>query len=418
MIRKVEAGLLNGNVFVPASKSDAQRAILAASLSKGKSKVYNTGTSKDVEAMLSCAEVVGAEVVVSSDFIEIEGVSSFPKKGSFDCGESGLAFRLIAALCLVNNGIYELNGQGTLLERNHDFIDVFGKEYGIRIESSKGKLPYTIYGGLNAKSIRLDGKETSQFLSGMLMALPLVGNEVCIEALNVTSTPYLHMTVNTLKAFGVDVYFDEKSLFTIPAGSKYRPTEYYIEGDWSAASYWIVAAALGHDVTIKGLSQTSMQADKMILQLLDSIGVIYSFESGALLLEKSMLTSFNFDATDCPDLFPALVSLAAFSHGTSRISGVHRLLNKESNRAESLKKEFEKMGAEIHIEGNALVVHGKSLHSSEVRSHGDHRIAMCLAIAGLNVEGGIAIAHSGAVAKSYPSFWHDFEKLHTKKMGH
>ena len=414
MIKNIQPCLLSGELVIPASKSDAQRAILAASLCDGRSEVYNVGRSDDVRAMLNCVQEIGATVLENENSVSIIGVANFPKKASFNCGESGLAFRLIAGVCCVNDGVYQLNGSGSLLQRKHDFIDEFGIEYGIKVQSENGKLPYVIHGGFRGKTIAIDGSQTSQFLSGLLMGLPLLNRDIKLLARNLKSTPYVDMTIATLTKYGVVIKVDQGDVFNIEANSIYQLTKYTVEGDWSAASYWLIAAALGHEITLKGLNIDSLQADKRLLDLFSDFDNLYE-NKGQYTIGKRPFISFDFDATNCPDLFPALVSYAVFCEGVSRIKGVHRLLNKESNRIETLLSEFAKIGAELSVKDDTLFVRKSQLYSNSVHSFGDHRIAMCLAIVGVNLNEGISISDAGAVAKSYPEFWADLIELSKKK---
>lgn len=413
MIQKVEQSLLSGELIIPASKSDAQRAILVASLCEGRSELYNIGNSNDVRAMINCIEQIGATVFENKNSISIIGVRSFPKKAHFNCGESGLAFRLIAGICCVNEGIYHLDGHGSLIQRKHDFIDKFGWEYGINIESNNGKLPYEIHGGLKGELLTVDGSETSQFLSGLLLGLPLLRRKTRLIARNLTSAPYVEMTLATLHKFGLSIGVDEGDVFNIDSASTFKATEYTIEGDWSAASYWCIASALGHKIKIKGLNRDSLQADRILLDLFSGFDNIYD-EKEQLTLCKRPLIAFDFDATNCPDLFPSLVAYAVFCEGVSRIKGIHRLINKESNRIETLLSEFEKIGADLTVKEDTLFIQKTELNSNLVDSFGDHRIAMCMAIVGLQIHEGITISGADAVAKSYPDFWLDLAKLNKK----
>lgn len=414
MIKKVQPCLLSGELIIPASKSDAQRAILAASLCEGRSEVFNVGNSDDVRAMLDCIKQIGATVLENENSVSIIGVRHFPKKAHFNCGESGLAFRLIAAICCVNEGVYHLSGAGSLLQRNHSFIDQFSREYGIQIQSENGQLPYVIYGGFRGETIAIDGSQTSQFLSGLLMGIPLLNRNIELTVRNLKSIPYVKMTIATLKKFGIGIYFDQKSVFKIEPGSTYQFTRYTVEGDWSAASYWCIASALGHKIMMKGLNRDSLQADRRLLDLFKDF-VKSNERKGQLTIGERPLSSFDFDATNCPDLFPALVAYAVFCEGASRIKGVHRLVNKESNRMETLMSEFTKIGAELIVKDDTLYVRQSNLHSNSVDSFGDHRIAMCLAIVGVHLNEGITISDAGAVAKSYPAFWVDLSNLSKKK---
>jgi 3-phosphoshikimate 1-carboxyvinyltransferase len=418
MIKKVSSGQRIGEINIPASKSDAQRAILVAALVPNKSLIYNYGKSDDVKAMLSCIGVLGAEKAVKNEFIEIQGATQLPRSGRFQCGESGLTFRLIAALSTVIEGSFELHGDGSLLKRDHRFIEDFGGTQNLAIHSVNGHLPYQINGGITSDKYKVNAEGTSQFLSGLLIGLSTQNKEITIHAENLTSKPYLLMTLNTISKYGISIAFDGISKFVLPKYRCYQSTNYVVEGDWSAASYWIVARLLGHELRIYGLNENSYQADKKILELLKELNVDYDLDKGLFEFSEDVFFGFDFDATDCPDLFPALTTLAVYVRGVSRIRGVHRLLNKESNRSNALVSEFKKLGANICVDGDDLLIVGGGLKGDVVvDSHGDHRIVMCLAITALNLDSSLTIEGADAVTKSYPDFWGDLKKLKRKKNG-
>ena len=418
MIELIQPGRRMGVINVPASKSDAQRAILVAALVPDTSRVYNYGSSDDVKAMISCIQELGAICSLSEDFIEIRGLNIFPDKVCFNCGESGLSFRLLAALSMVLKGDFELHGRDSLLSRDHSFIEAFGLGRSVQVQSNNGQIPYIIKGRIEEEIYTIDAGITSQFLSGLLIALPLQGRKIKIFADKITSKPYLLMSLKTVAEFGVNIDFDGIGKFEIRSSAKYSRTNYLVEGDWSAASYWIVACLLGHELTIKGLSNVSFQADRSITKLLSSLGIEYDLTDGCFSPPKAPLSGFDFDATQCPDLFPALTALAVNCSGTSRIRGVHRLINKETDRSNALVSEFKKLGANIYIEDDVLCIKSCDLKGGViVESHGDHRIAMCLAIAALNLNEELTINDADVVSKSYPMFWRDLNNLIRKKKG-
>ena len=201
-------------------------------------------------------------------------------------------------------------------------------------------------------------------------------------------------------------------MLSIAGNQSYECKEYIVEGDWSSASYWLVASALGHDISLSGLNLASAQADRALLQMLRGAKCVIHFEYDLVSVDGSRKIPFNVDATHCPDLFPALVTLAAFCNGVSTISGVSRLKNKESDRGIVLQEEFGKLGLKIELDGDKMIIHGGTkLVAAEVDSHNDHRIAMCLAIAGSKIDGEVTISGTEAVSKSYPGFWDDFDHL-------
>ncbi|MEN9400199.1 MAG: hypothetical protein RL632_1302, partial [Bacteroidota bacterium] len=378
--RSVEPGNRKGIVSAPPSKSDAQRAILCAGLSKGKSLLANVGQSADERALLDAIATLGAKVTQQIDGnIAIVGIESIPRDVSINANESGLGARLLTAVCSSGDSPVTVSGSGSLNSRTmHFFGDVLPK-FGVKLTEFKGHLPITVQGPLLGNTTDIDGSLSSQFVSGLLMALPLAKGDSQLTILNLASKPYVNMTLKTLAAFGIEIERKEGDTFHIEGGQHYKATSYAVEGDWSAASCWLTAAALGADISIQGLSASSAQADKQMLAALMSAGCSVHFTPEGIRINGSKKHPFEFNAQDCPDLFPALVALAAHIPGTSSIQGANRLIHKESNRAEALVLEFQKLGVLIELQENALHVHGKSsLVGTEVDAHNDHRIAMAL----------------------------------------
>ena len=404
---------LEGVITAPSSKSDGQRAILAAGLSKETTLLHRIGESDDEQAMLRNILQLGATMGgVFVEFTEIQGIQKFPAKAEINAGESGLGMRLITGVCAGQDGEFTIIGEGSLLKRPQLFFEEHLTQMGVRVQSNNGFLPITVRGKMIGGTVEIDGSASSQFLSGMLMSLPLIEEDSTLIVRNLKSIPYVQMTLNTLNAFGIKVEHENYERFSIAGNQSYHCDEYVIEGDWSSASYWLVASALGHPISISGLNLESAQADRALLKMLEDANCIIHEKDNSISVDGSNRTSFNVDATHCPDLFPALVTFAAFCEGVSTISGVHRLKNKESDRGIVLQEEFGKLGLKIELDGDKMLIHGGSkLLSTEVDSHNDHRIAMCLAIAGSKIEGEMIISGSEAVSKSYPGFWDDLHKV-------
>ena len=404
--------IVKGKIVVPASKSDAQRAIIAASLANGKSKILNCGTSEDVLHVLKACELLGAKVEsIGSDSYIISG-GKYVNVTELNVGESGLAIRLLTPIVATQNHKTLLNGKGSLLKRPLLYFDENLPKMNVEVKSTNGFLPIEVQGPLKGGTYTVDGSQSSQYVSGFLMALPLVDDATDLSVEQLASKPYVQMTLNTLEKFGIRIENDNFNRFLIAGKQQYIPCDYQVEGDWSAASYWLVAAALGAEITISGLSMASLQADKKMLDALIVAGCNLQFSSDGISVKGNEKKAFQFDATHCPDLFPALVSFAAFCPGISVISGVKRLKNKESDRGVALKTEFEKLGVLIELREDEMYIHGgNTIEGCNIHSHNDHRIAMCLAIVGLFSEKGVTIENSDAVAKSYPDFWKDLELL-------
>jgi 3-phosphoshikimate 1-carboxyvinyltransferase len=292
-----------------------------------------------------------------------------------------------------------------------NFFDEVLPELGCAVSTNNGFLPVSVCGPLRGKSLTVDGSLSSQFISGLLMALPKSESASSLHVTNMKSGPYIQMTLSTLKQFGIEIS-QEQNTFTIPGNQSYKPATYHVEADWSSAGYWLTAAALGHPVSVSGLSMRSLQADKALLDALMMAGCKVTFEGGHIRVDGSGIRSFEFDATNCPDLFPALVVLAAKCQGISTIKGVTRLVHKESDRGRALQMEFGKMGLRIDLEEDEMKIHGTGrLQGATVDSHHDHRIAMCLGIAGSIANGETILTNAEAVSKSYPDFWLCFERL-------
>jgi len=402
-----------GNVLIPSSKSDGQRAILSAGLAHGISKLKNIGTSADELSMLENIRYLGAEISENEDDFSIKGTTNIPNLLSINVGESGLGARLISSFLMTQKGKFEINGVGTLTSRPMTFFKENFKGKILQIRDHNGFLPLLIEGPYLGGKLTVNGADSSQYISGLLMALPLAENdsELFVEDLN--SKPYVQMTLDTLTKFGVEISHDNLRHFKIKGNQKYLPTNYTIESDWSSASYWLVASALGKKISVEGLNRNSSQADRAILKAFEAANCTVEYCEKRMSVRGEERKPFSFDATDCPDLFPTLAVFAALTTGVSTIYGLSRLVNKESNRALTVKTEFEKLGISIHLDEsiNAMIIEGKDkINGGRVNSNHDHRIAMSLAILGLFAENSIQIDYSEAVNKSYPSFWEDLRK--------
>lgn len=411
MNKGISHSKLTGKLYIPPSKSDAQRALLAAALSNGTSTLRNIGESDDVKAMLSIIQLLGVNVNCEGGECKITGKIALNEGSVIDCHESGLTARLMIAQAVVAEGEQTITGSGSILRRSQKFILEDLKRWGINFASNENALPISISGVVNSDQFTVNGTESSQFVSGLLMAIPLLQKKISLKVKQATSLPYIKMTLNTLNQFGIE-YSVNDDLYQLSSANEYRATCYTVEGDWSAASFWIVANALGHRICLQGLAQNSLQADMLVIEAVRLAGSDVHWSDGGLTISESSLRPFTIDCSDAPDLFPPLVALAVHCKGISQIKGVHRLLNKESDRSATLIGEFSKLGADIRLKDDYMLIHGgNSLTGGKVSSNNDHRIAMSLAIAGTLIKGGIEIEHAEAVTKSYPTFWIHFDQL-------
>jgi 3-phosphoshikimate 1-carboxyvinyltransferase len=414
MIKHLHPGKRVGSVIVPPSKSDAQRAIVAASLvPEGHSVIQNCGESADVKSIIESVRLLGAKV--SGDFTSliIHGISALPGQCKLNVGESGLAFRMLAGVLASADGNFTLKGSGSLENRTHAFVVEALKTCGAQVESTNHRLPLVISGKLKSGAFTIDGSQSSQHITGLLMGYARAKLPVELHISEMKSSPYLEMTRETLNRFGVEITF-ENDTFILDGKSTFHATHYLVEGDWSGASYPLVAAALGHEIVTKGLSMNSKQADKQLVHFLTKSGCQVNVIGDGIHVNGANRTPMIADLTDCPDLFPAAVAFATSTMGTSRLKGVHRLRNKESNRARALQLEYSKLGVEITIDGDELVVNGvEKILSAQVDAHSDHRIAMALAVSALNAENTVEIKGAEHVNKSFPDFWEQWNTLHS-----
>lgn len=436
----IKPSKVSGTITAPASKSAMQRACAAALIKKGKTILHNPGISADDKAALTIIQQLGATVEMVGNTIEINSNGIDPVASEINCGESGLSVRMFTSIAALGKQEITITGTGSLLKRPVSFFNEVLPQLNVACHSNNGLLPLKIKGPMHPKNIEVDGSLSSQFLTGLLFAYsasisktsfqvpPKEGEPVTIKVKNLNSRPYIDLTLQIIKDFGLKVpvnknykefYFDDKPLnhpTTQLNPSTPQPLNYFIEGDWSGAAFLLVAGAIAGSITVKGLDIFSTQADKAILQVLMQTGA--NINSTEEQIEIKNFSSgdggkpFRFNATDCPDLFPPLAALAAYCNGTSVIEGVHRLTHKESNRALTLQEEFGKMGVEIILQDDLMLVKGGTgVKSARVSSRHDHRIAMACAVAALKADGETVIGNAEAVNKSYPQFWEHLQKL-------
>lgn len=410
MERYFDPSELNGTVKAPPSKSMTQRAIAAALLASGESIIRNPSYCDDSLAAMSIAAGLGARVEPEPDLLRITGSDEL-KETKLNCGESGLAMRMFSPVAALYRTEITMNGAMSLKKRPMSMISEALNQLGAHCTTTGGYLPITIKGPLKGGRCTIDGSVSSQLLTGLLMSLPLAENDSEIKVNNLKSAPYIDMTIGILNDFGIELYNHSYELFTIPGRQKYKTAQYAVEGDWSGGAFLLVAGAINGHLKVSGLNYKSLQSDRAIIDALDVAGARISITDEFLEVRSSGLNSFDFDATHSPDLFPPLVTLAAYCSGTSKIAGVGRLIHKESNRAEALRQEFEKLNIKIEILGDLMMVTGGRPQGAHVESHEDHRIAMAMAVASIKASGRVYLRDSQCVAKSYPDFYRDMKQL-------
>jgi 3-phosphoshikimate 1-carboxyvinyltransferase len=417
----IKPSVLNGNITAPASKSSMQRACAAALLHSGTTVIQNPGVSNDDLAALDIIQKLGAVVVKQEDgTLKITGSNTLLSGTVADavsCGESGLSIRMFTPIVALHNKMLTINGSGSLVTRPMHFFDAILPQLGVSITSQNGHVPLTIQGPLQPTAITIDGGLSSQFLTGLLFAFAKAATTpVTITVTNLASKPYIDLTLNVLKQFGYKVDNNNYESFVIHPKTLLADStiNYTVEGDWSGGAFLLVAGALSGNTNINGLDVFSTQADKAILKALMDSGSNISIEENKITFNAALGTgkAFHFNATDCPDLFPPLVALASYCSGTTAIEGANRLTHKESNRALTLQQEFAKVGVEIILQDDVMLVKGgNGVKGAVVHSRHDHRIAMACAVAALQANGDTIIEEAEAVNKSYPNFYQHLQLL-------
>lgn len=412
---------LKGNIQAPASKSSMQRACAAALLRHGRSVITNPGDSNDDRAAIEIIQALGAKVSNAGSELIVESNGVHPVAGEINCGESGLSIRMFTPIAALSDREMNIGGTGSLSTRPMDFFDEVLPRLGVRIKSSQGKLPLVVQGPLDPKDLEVDGSLSSQFLTGLLMAYSAAEGEGShtIKVKNLRSRPYIDLTLDVMGRFGLRLPANrryEEFTFDFSTGS-HRPgtTEpciYTVEGDWSGAAFLLVAGAISGNVLVSGLDLSTTQADRAIIDAMMAANAGIAMEAKGIRVVSTPLNAFDFDATDCPDLFPPLVALAAYCNGVTRIRGAGRLAHKESNRAVTLQDEFDAMGVRIDIEDDIMLIHGgEKVKGADVHSRQDHRIAMACAVAALGADSETTIEEAQAVKKSYPDFYDHLKSL-------
>jgi len=390
-----------------------QRVVLAASMAVGETRIKERSYSADDKACIEVIQAMGARVEQDEDVLCIRG-RGLNYATILDCGESGFCFRASIALAALKDRSIKLIARGSLVGRPICMVYKPLLQLGVSCEINGCTAPVTVRGPLIGGRAAVNGAVSSQFLSGLLLALPNARGDTELSVTKLCSKPYIRMTLNTMAEFGIRLEVDEGlNKFIISGNQNYiaSAVDTVIEGDWSGASFMLVAGAIAGEVVVTGLKRDSLQADRAILNVLELSGAKVCWNSEGIVVSNNDLKSFNFDATDCPDLFPPLVVLACCAKGTSRIYGVVRLMHKESNRGVVLVSVFSNLGASIRICGDVMEITGGPMLGGTVHSNNDHRIAMACAVAGLITKFGVTIVGETCVLKSYPDFFHALQSI-------
>lgn len=405
---------LTGDICVPTSKSVSHRAVICAALAQGTSTLSGILVSDDLVATIQAMEAFGAIIRQEEGKLIITGTDcTKPVQHIIDSNESGSTLRFLIPLGL-NDHPMTFTGKGRLVERPlHDYFHILDEQH-IPYETTNGHLPLTLTGTLKPGTFHLRGDVSSQFVSGLLFALPrLAGDSTIVITTEMESKGYIDLTLSMLARFGIKItHTNNYRNFTIPGNQQYRSTDYQAEGDYSQVAFWLVAGTIGAPIRCKGLNFDSLQGDRVIIPIIQKMGGHLQLEENSLLAHPAETNGIVIDASQCPDLVPVLTVLAAVSEGTTQIINAGRLRIKESDRLHAMTQELTKIGADITEHEDSLTINGLAhLTGGTVDSWDDHRIAMALGIASIKCRQPLTITRSECVSKSYPDFWQDLQML-------
>lgn len=419
---KIRPGKLNGTIEIPPSKSYSHRAVIAAALAENgkKSKIDNLKFSVDIITTTDIMENWGAEIERFESALEIigNGGKVVPRDKYVQCNESGSTIRFLIPVGITSKNELVFDGKGKLVDRPLDsYYRIFDKQ-GLKYETKGGKLPLTVNGKLKPGNYEIDGNISSQFITGLLYALPLLeGDSKLIINKNLESKGYVDLTLEILKLAGIEIVNNDYKSFDIRGNQTYKPFDYTVEGDYSQVAFWIVAGIISanrdNEVKCLHVNKNSLQGDREIIEIVTRMGAKLEIFDDYVIVKPSKTKGTVIDISQCPDIGPVLTVLAALSEGKTRIINGERLRIKESDRITSIKTELNKLGGNVSEEGDSLIIQGVEGFRGgvTVNAWNDHRIAMSLAIASTRCEKEIILEEAESVRKSYPHFWDDFEKM-------
>ncbi|SEM15561.1 3-phosphoshikimate 1-carboxyvinyltransferase [Syntrophus gentianae] len=404
---------------VPGSKSITQRALIAAALAKGESRLQNALLAEDTHYLMKALELLGAKISIEEKEIRIAGTGGWiqaPVEKIF-LGNNGTALRFLTTLVCLGEGIFLLDGTPRLRERPVLPLLQVLRCMGVTIETpeNSGCPPLMIKArGLPGGRTVFTDLDSSQYVSSLLLSSPYAARDVKIRLAGRTvSEPYINMTLQVMEQFGVAVERQKDNIFFVPAGQSYTARSFVIEGDYSSASYFFLAAALGlARVCVPNLTGESVQGDARFLRIIEDLGCTVTWRDGGVEVAGGKLNPGDVELAmgDIPDMVPSLAVLAVFRSGRTVITGASHLRIKESNRLAALAAELGRIGIAARETADGLIIDGGDPHGGDIESYDDHRIAMSFAIAGLAIPG-IRIADRGCVRKSFPGFWEELKKL-------
>ena len=420
----IEAKPLAGEVHIPPSKSLAHRAIIAAGLAQGQSQVRNVQLSDDIRATIEAMRSLGADITITEADdhrvnLEIRGGKPAEAGASrvIDANESGSTLRFMIPIASLFPGRTQFIGRGKLGSRPLDPYEAIYRDQDLFYENlSESALDLRVEGRLKPGSYQLAGNISSQFITGLLYTLPLLEGDSTLQITGpLESIGYIHLTLDILARYGIAIdYREDEQCFRIKGKQAYQAADYQVEGDYSQAAFFLCAGALGNEVTVTGLAQSSQQGDQEIIAFLEKLGAKLKLqEEGVQIQAQNLEGGCDLDGSQCPDVIPVLALTACLAKGETRIKNLARLRIKESDRLAASQEELSKLGAQIEILDDSLIIQGvdQLKGGCRVSSHKDHRMAMMLAIASTVCQEAIIIEDAESVSKSYPHFWEDFANL-------
>ena len=409
MTVRVFPGALSGTVGAIPSKSEAHRLLICAALADRPTKIKMPRTSSDIDATAACLEALGALVERKGDFILVTPIARRPENPLLDCAESGSTLRFLLPVAAAL-GDASFTGCGRLPQRPiGELLDTLSRAGAV---FSSGTLPLNVSGGLKPGVFELPGNISSQYITGLLLALPLLDGD---SEIKLTTKPesagYIDITLHALSLFGVKAVRTQRG-YSVEGRQKYiSPGTVRVEGDWSNAAFFLSAAALGSKVSVNGLDMMSVQGDREIMNILPEFAAIPEAENGCVSVSSQGLKSAHINLEGIPDMLPALCVLSAFASGETVFTGGARLRLKESDRLSSCREMICSLGGIAHETDDGLIVRGTGLRGGTVESFNDHRIVMAAAVAATACREPVIIKSAEAVNKSYPGFFEDFAAL-------
>jgi len=402
----------DGEVKAPPSKSLSHRAIICAGLSKGTSRLSNIVYSDDIIATMNAMEQLGVEFHKRNNSLHVRGLKHFRLSNDLvDCNESGSTIRFLIPLFSLTNKLIRFTGKKSLLARPQSIYEDIYKSDGNTFELKNDIL--LVKGSIKPRNYLIDGGVSSQFISGLLFALPLLNDDSTITIQgNLESKSYIDLTISTLKTFGISILETSDGYF-IKGNQEYASTNYYIEGDYSQGAFHLVGGVIGGRIKVEDLDHESQQGDKAIVDTIQAMGGRVVFMENGYTTEKTQTHSSIIDIEDCPDIGPIIALLASVSKGTTHIINAHRLRIKESDRIKSTVETLKSLGANITSKNDEIIVTGRNMLEGGVTvdSYNDHRIAMMVSIASSRCNKEVILTGASAVNKSYPHFFEDFKAI-------